>query len=497
MRSVHLLAIAVTAASLYGQGPPYRERWGYLHLERRRQEVLAELQGRDHDTRIKVAELLAAADQGVPFRGPARALALLRGVPCDDAFLFRATLCAFVLPEVVDPEAEQTECRGLQLSLTQPFTVPQPFPVRFQVEVTAFGGGRVFAGEIDKETEGDDLRMARAHLEIPCAGLDDGAYELRVAALLDGKEPRATDPRLVHRFHVLRGYQERALARGKEAAALIKELDQPSAALLHGLGAQVGRVYGGEAGDGPSDGVRELTLLETGIANARNGRPVLAGMKGAVTAALPAGGDKTLAVRLRLPEGGGKLPLVLIASGAPFFDNRGLRPTAPGTRGPGWLYSQCEAAFPPERYRFAVLESPGGGFHYADAFTKAVPVLAELLRADPEAVVAVLEREAAVALSFAPDQLAKVRGACLVSGGSLGREALPRVGKLEVLGCALHGHPASDGLRRTAELIAGKYGAVDFSGRFELLSGDDRSWVLGVTACLPEIAAFCERVLRP
>jgi hypothetical protein len=460
--------------------------------------VLAELPGRDRDTRLAVAELLAAPDQGVPFRGVAAALARLRGVSCDDAFLFRTTLCAFVLPEVVDPEADQAECHDLQVSVTLPFTVPQPFPVAFQVEVTAFGGGRVFQGRIEEDTALEDLRMARAHIRVPCSGLDDGAYDVRIAALLDGKEPRANDPRLAYRCHVLRGYQKRAFARGQDAAELIRQLPQPAAALLQGLGAQIGRVYNGEAGEGPSEGVRELGLLEAGIANARNGRPVLAGMHGAVTAALPGKGDKVLGVRMRLPEDDAKLPLVLIASGAPFFDNRGMRPTAPGTRGPGWLYQQCEAAFPAERYRLAVLESPGGGFPYAEAFAKAVPVLADLLHADPRAVIVVLEREAAVALAFSPALLASVaRGACLVGGGALGREALPQLGKLQILGCALNGQAGSSGLRNTAELVAGKYGPVEFGGRFELLDANDRSYALGAPAVLPEIAAFAAQVLRP
>lgn len=496
MRTAFFAIAALLAADLSGQGPPYRERWGYLHLELRRQEVLQSLPGRDRDTRVKVAELLAAPDQGVPFRGPAEALALLRGVPCDAAFLFRTTLSAFVLPEVVDPEAEQTECRSLQVSLTLPFTVPQPAQLRFQFEVSAFGGGSLFRGEIDKDTAGDDLRMARAHLEVPCAELPDGAYQVRVVAVLDGKPPRATDPVLAHRFHVLRGYQKRSFAAGQQAAVLIKQLKQPEAAMLQGLGAQVSRVYSGEAGNGPSDAVRELVLLEQGIANGKDGKPVLAGMKGAVTTALPAGGDKLLGMRLRLPEGSDQLPLVLIASGAPFFDNRGVRPTAPATRSPVWLHSQCESAFPPDRFRLAVLESPGGGFHYADALTKAVPVLAELLHAKASSVLAVLEREAAVALAFAPADLARLRAVCFVSGGALPREALPQVGKLAILGCALHGHPGSDGLRRTADLIAGKYGAVGFTGSFELWSSDDRSWVLGVPQCLPQITAFAERELR-
>ena len=35
-----------TASVLSAQGPVYRERWGYLHLEHRRAEVLAALRGR-------------------------------------------------------------------------------------------------------------------------------------------------------------------------------------------------------------------------------------------------------------------------------------------------------------------------------------------------------------------------------------------------------------------------------------------------------------------
>ncbi len=491
-----LTALAIGAARpLPAQGPLHRERWGHLHLELRRQEVLRELAGRDLATRQQATVLLQAPDEGVPFRPVAQALAFLRKAECDDAFQFRTGLCAFVLPEVVDPAGDHEECRSLQLSLGTPFPLPQRDPVRFLVTVQDAAGAAVFQGVIDRDTGAEDLRMARAHLAVPCAELPDGAYEVWIAAELAHEGPRPRDPVLRHRFFVHRGYAERARAALERAAEAVARLGDPDAALLRGLGAQVHRAFSGEAGDGPSEAMAELERLERALANLQAGAAPLHGLRGGVTAALPAGGEHLLAVTLRLPPDGEPRPLVVLVAGAPAYDATGRRPAAPATRGPRWLHDQCEAAFPADRFHLAAVESPGGGFHFADGLERALPVLRRLLPGPERDVVLVLEREAAVAMCFRPDALRRLcRGVVLVTGGALSREALAALGDLRILACPMSGHPGGDGLLRTADLVAGKFGEVAFAGSFELEPGDGQPWILGAAALTRSIAAFARRL---
>ena len=93
--SVGLLLAAtawMTSIAANAQGPVYRERWGFLHLENRRAEVFDELRGRSAEDVAKVSALLADTTNGIPFIPVAKALAFLRGVPADDAFVMRAAL---------------------------------------------------------------------------------------------------------------------------------------------------------------------------------------------------------------------------------------------------------------------------------------------------------------------------------------------------------------------------------------------------------------------
>ena len=130
-------AALILGAVLSAQGPLYRERWSDLHLELLRERVQQESSGRSAGDLTKVAELLSAPDEGVPFRPAARALAFLRGVECDGAFLLRSMVTAFVLPEVVDPalaaEEGVQDCRSLNLSLSLPYSLPLPGKVTFEI----------------------------------------------------------------------------------------------------------------------------------------------------------------------------------------------------------------------------------------------------------------------------------------------------------------------------------------------------------------------------
>ncbi|MCA8974567.1 MAG: hypothetical protein KDC98_07580, partial [Planctomycetes bacterium] len=314
-----MTALAVAGAA---QGPVYRERWGYLYLERLRDQVFVESIGRDAETRQAMAEQLAEPDRGHPFVPVARALARLRGVEADLAFVLRATIGAFLLPEVVDPEARNEICRNLNVTLFLPFTVAQPGKLEFVVAVRDATGATLSAKEPIGSTDVGDLRRARPEVSLPCEGLADGSYRIVVQLRIDGEEPRATDPVLSMPFHVLRGYQARSEAAMTRARLVHQDLEPMPRALLLGIAAEVSRAYLGEACDGESHAVADLERLEAALDNLANERHPLHGMTGDVATAVPAG-EGTLECVLRLdaehhPAVESKpRPLVVFADGCP------------------------------------------------------------------------------------------------------------------------------------------------------------------------------------
>ncbi|MFY9344631.1 MAG: hypothetical protein WAT39_19215, partial [Planctomycetota bacterium] len=214
-------AVVAFAAGLPAQGVAYRERWGFLHLEERWAELRAQLAGRDGPTTQRVAELLAAPDGGVPFVPVAKALASLRGVAADDAFVLRTTLGMYVLPEVCDPDGANEVCRTTNLSAFLPFTVPAPGEITCEVVVTDAAGKVVCRETLSKDTGVPELRMGRAVATVPGGELPDGCYTATLSARIGGAGPAAADPVRVWTFHVLRGYQaraERALQAARERA---------------------------------------------------------------------------------------------------------------------------------------------------------------------------------------------------------------------------------------------------------------------------------------
>ena len=481
------------------QGPLYRERWAFLHLELLRGQVQAGCAGRDRDTLAHIAELLAAPDDGVPFLPAARALAALRGVPCDAAFQLRALAAAFVLPEVVDPAVDaqgpSADCRALNVSMFLPYSMPLPGKVAFALEAVDGSGAPVAAATIDADTGLEDLRMGRAHASLAGAGLPAGRYRLRVRTLLDGAGPRPGDVVLEHVFHVLRGYQQRADGARALAAAWRGKLAPVADAALQGFLGEVERAYAGEAFDGQSDAVAELERLERALANARAGKAPWAGMTGDVALGLPTGGDAVLSAVVRLPADDAARPLLVFAGGAPAYDTTVRRPGAPSCRtgrlvarrlGDFGLGGQCHVAW---------LQSPATGLRYAAALPQALAALRAMLPTDGRTVV-VLEYEAAIAAAYAGDMLRReTKGAVLVGAGAFSAATLHPLGDLRLFGVPMSGHPSSQGLERTAQVAAGKYGPVDWQGRFELAAAAPRPWTSGAAAARDEIAAFVRDVL--
>ena len=472
-----------------------------MFLERLRAEVWRGLLGRDAATRSKVADLLAKPSQGLPFVAPAQALAALRGVEADPAFLLRATVGVFSLPEVCDPIAQNEVCRKLNASVFLPFTVEAPGAISFAVEARDRGGAVQYSVVLTENTSVPDLRQARPAAIVPCEELADGTYELVVRTLLDGEAPRSTDPVLRVKFHVLRGYQQRSEA----ALGLVRQLGpQLSAlprALLEGMAAEVSRAYIGEAFDHETDAPGDLQRLEAALENLREGRHVLHGLLGNVPTGLPTGASKIACV-LRLGEGRNPAssptprPLVVVAGGAPSYDITALRPSAPAARSPRWLAAELATFGKGQPWDVAFLESPGGGRNYADQLREALKSLRELWAVGDRPILLVCEREAAAVVGL---QLAALRsqlqGLVLLGSGGMPAQVLDGLGTLPVRIGMLQGYPSSDGLRRALDYVALRRSEKQWQGDFALLPGEEPAWPFGLRAYAPAITTFVAGVV--
>jgi hypothetical protein len=500
-----LLAVGCALVSALGllpaQGPVYRERWGHLFLERLRAEVWRGLEGRDAAMRAKVADLLAQPSKGLPFAAPAQALAALRGVEADAAFLLRATVGVFSLPEVCDPNATNEVCRKLNASVFLPFTVEVPGTLSFAVEARDRSGDVKYSVLLSHGTSLADLRQARPAAIVPCEELADGTYELIVRTLLDGVEPRATDPILRVKFHVLRGYQQRS----EEALGLVRQLGpQLSAmprALLEGMAAEVSRAYIGEAFDVETDAPDALARLEAALENLREGRHVLHGFVGDLPTGLPTGSSKIACV-LRIGEGRNPAdaptprPLVVVAGGSPAYDITALRPSAPATRGPRWLAAELATFGKGQPWDVAFLESPGGGRNYADELREAVKSLRLLWAVGDRPVVLVCDREAAAVVGFQLGSLRpQIQGLVLVGSGGMPASVLDGLGALPVRIGMLQGYPSGEGLRRALEYVTMRQSEKQWQGDFAVLTGEAPAWLFGLRGYAPAITKFVAGVV--
>lgn len=492
-----LIALSVGAA-LAAQGPAYRERWSYLHLENRRVELLRELAGKPATVRDEVAARLLAPDQDAPFVRIAKALATARAVPADDAFVLRSSLCVFVLPEVADPICANEQCRVTNVSLMLPCNLPLPAGFAVELEVKRIAGDTVWKHRFGNGAPLEDLRMALVSAAVPCGELDDGAYELHVRTMIGDAGPRARDPVLRWTMHVQRGYQarcEKALVRWREASAALSPLAR---AQLDGLAAPVLAEYHGEAFDVGSVAVADLAGLEAALANVDAGRAVLAGLAGDVLTATP-GKDRPLACVLRLPAGlpaadrRGTRPLVVVAAATPGYDTS-TRPTAPATRGPRWLATELAGLGADDRFDVAFLESPGAARDYAPDLVAAIDALREVYGTGDRPVVLVADREAATiaALHFAKFE-GRLRGIVAVGSGGMSGKVLDDLGTCAVRLVPLAGHPGGESLRRTLEYA--RHAATE--GRHidvDVLLDFEPPWLFGVPLAMPAIASFVDHL---
>lgn len=498
MGSRQLLAVAVLALTsvAIAQGPLYRERWADLHIERLRECVAAECVQRDDDTLADVAQRLAV-DSPNPFVPAARALARLRGVDCDDAFVLRASIGAFVLPEVVDPDAAKEECRALQVTVLLPYVLPVPGRLHFEVEAFDEKGRRLFGTDFGHDLPIEDVSLGQARATVPCAELPDGHYRVRLSTILDGKGPRVNDYVLEHTFAVLRGYQTRSEAAQRAAATRAEKSEATERALLLGLALEVARAYAGEAFDGSSEAVADLVRLETALANLDADKRLLEGLETRLPTSLPTTGPETLGAVLRWPTAdpaAPRRPLVLVLGAMPALDRTGRRPSWPEVRTAKWIERRCGdfglgAALP-----FAFVQSPGGSVNYAKALPVAIDALHALLPTDGTTIV-VAELEAAVAVCYAPKVLAGRKGLVLVGAGALSKAMLAEHAAMPMLGVPLTGHPSSQGLvftDKASTALRQEGGKSDFA----LAPDRARPWVFGARSARAEIAQFVRAAAR-
>ncbi len=493
------MATAMTSTSANAQGPVYRERWGYLHLENRRAEVFDALQSRGAADVAKVAEMLAARDAGVPFRPVANALAFLRGVEADQEFLMRAALGLFVLPEVVDADSTFETCRAANFSVCLPFTLPVPGAMTFEMTVRNEAGEKVWSKVLDRDINMTDVRMAQVKASVPAAALPDGTYEVEMRTMFDGKPPREHDPVLRWTFHALRGYQARAEKAMATAVTDRGDYEPLLRAQLDGFATNVSRAFTGEAFAVRSDAVRELELLEACLDNLANKRAPLAGLKGLIPTAMPAGdtaaGSIVQPCMFRAPTDAKPHPMVVFATGAPAYDMGSRRPMSPGMRESNWLWRELGDFGVEQQWHVVCCDSPGGGRPYAKALLSTIQALPEVLATGGQKPLLVCDREAAAVVAL---QLAKFRphisGVVFVGGGAIPARTVEQLAGLPVRMLALAGYPGSRAIERMTIYVD----SLRKSGKpvpdISRLHDRAEPWLFGVPRSRQELAAFATQV---
>ncbi len=488
-----MLAGAVFGAATSGQGPAYRERWGYLHLEARRDEVRQALAGRDDATHARIATLLREPDAGIPFTPVAKALAHLRGVEADAAFVLRSAISAYVLPEVCDPDGKNEACRTTNVSVFVPFAVPFPGDLTFELLAKNALGQTVWAHTITTLCSERDVRMALPTAMVQTAALPDGAYAMTVRTWIDGKPPREHDPDRTWAFHILRGYQARTEAALQRAIELAPGLSANDRAYCDGAAGQVVRAFHGEAFAVASDAVQDLQRLEQVLANLEQKRAASAGLSGDVSLALPVG-RAPLWCRLRRASGDEPRPLVVFVSGTPTYDTTVNRPSAPATRDPLWLAHELAEFGRRERWHVVFVESPGLGVDFAGALREALPLLSQFVATGNRKPLLVCEREAAAIVGLRMQEFRpQLSGLVCVGAGAMPAAALIENGALPVRVNALAGM-GEESLQRVLDYVGAQQTAGTWRGDVRWLSDKRPAWPFGLSLLATDVARFAHSV---
>lgn len=475
------------AAAAPAQGPLYRENWAHSHLQWRREQLLAKLDAAPAAARAKVLQLLDEPDQGLPFRNVARALALLADREFDDTWLFRAMVCGFVLPEVVDPGSSREDCRALNVSVFLPARVQPSGAALFRLVVRDTSGKVVHGAGDALPCSLDDLRLAQCLLSVPCADLPDGEYSVELVTEVAGVAQEEGDPRLVHRFAVLRGYQQRAEAATAAAARIAAEARGIAGSSLLAVAAEVNRAYSGEAPNGDAAGREDLLLLERMLERQAKGEDPLGGEPGDQLVGLPNETKRPLPAVLRRPATGKVNRLVVVAAGSPFYQADGPRPGAPSSTSPRWTARACRS-FEPEATAVLFVESPGAMPQWGEALRMGIEAVQQSLGVEPSRTTLVVERDAAVAVCFGfAALLPRIHSLQLVNGGVLSRNALESLSGRELVVHVPRGL-LGRGLVHTRDVAGGMQGPIQLGGSFVSVPMDEHPWQFALPIALGHVA---------
>lgn len=487
MIMIRVLA-GVLLAGLVSAQPLLRERRTHARVLELRHQLLCELEGASADLLAGVAADLLSDAEGSAFLPLARALARVRSVKADAAFVFRHGVQVFAMPEIIDGDRYKEAAVTVHL----PFR-PEPVGrLTFRVVVRDGGGKTVWDSAIEERTSMDDLLRFTCGTKIPIKDLPDGRYAVDVETLIEGVSPRPADPRSSTCFHVQRDLAERVnrLAEGYKALESSEKSGPHQVAMLVGMLARIQRVIEGEPSSGKSLGGKDLDDALRLLENIEKGLPPLAGLRGWVTIGVVVGEDEPAMVRLRLPVAGeAPRPLVLFVPGSPAYSPTWWRPTSPRSVAPGWLADELDiVGFDSDaRWHLAVMESPGRYQGNARVVRGVIDGLRKMLPVGE--VVLVGEREGALAaVQTVVETTDLAVGVVLIAGGSLGpADADTLAGQVRMLCIPATGYPGNHNLRRLADLL---------EKGVEMLDAGGRPWPMALGISAREIEGFVTELGR-
>jgi len=478
------LTLCAIAGPLVAQ--PKKERMTYSWMMQLRHQLWLECRGASDELLESVAKDLGSDGAGNPFVPMARALARVRGVEPDPAFVFRACVQCIATPEVVDLDRYDQ----LNLTMHTPYRPPEGAARGFIWWMRGGppdGGGG--GGALGRSHGVYDLLRYQTRMEVDVSEHRPGDYAVEVKTRVRiGEETgpsRDADPIATARFEVIPGYPKRVDALRERVDALPEQLSGGDWLTVQAALARVMRAYTGEPRDGRASASEDLAEAEAVVDNVAAGRPALAGLTGWKTLGVACDDGEAALLTVRLPEGdpGDGRGLVVFVPGAPAWDESWSRPTSPAATSPQWLRDVLDDhGFDPEhQWLVAVMESPGRVAAPERALISVVTSLRDRFGINGvTALVGERDGASAVTRALALDP-ALSSGFALVAGGALSATTAGLLSGARAFVAPCRYHPANVNLARAAELLREAGATVD------LASSGDRPWQLAVPLLLPQL----------
>lgn len=485
-----LLALCVTVGPALAQ--PKKERMTFSWVMQLRHQLWQECRSASPELLEQVAADLTSDSAGNPLLPLARALARVRGVEPDAAFLYRACVQCIATPEVIDLD----RFKQVTLTMHTPYRPPAGTAAGFAWRVEGGPESRALGGRSTPKNGAVDLLRYRTTVDAELSGWPAGAYRASVETEVEtgegGAEQRSTDPVATAEFEVVPGFPQRVLGLQQVVDDIRGRMDAATMLVVNAALARVQRAYIGEPRRGRTPASEDLREAEAIVRNVAEGRPALDGREGWVTIGVPSGEDEAVMVSVRLPasETETPRPLLLFVPGAPAWDHRWSRPTSPKSTSPHWLRDvlQDHGLDPEHRWLVAVMESPGRVRMPENAVAAVVSWLRERFEASAETVL-VGEREGAAAVTRALSRDAGLAtGIALVCGGSLDAAAASRLSEAHVLASPGRDHPGNVNLERAVRLL-GEAGA-----KVRVTPAKTCPWQIAVPLLLPELEQWLQVV---